>query len=433
MDSGKKRLSIGRETAAALLLSVLALGAGTLVELGRQSGLPAWQSIWAEDGSIFLADAIAKPFPDVLWHPYAGYMLLIPRMAAELVALLPLEDAAWMTAVVASSLVAAVALFVYHASAVVLCHKASRVALAAIVLLLPTAGFEATANLANSHWYLVFACFWALVDTRRTSGALTARALFAAAAPLSNPLAALLIPLVFTPSALRASRREVIPRGAFLIGVCLQGLVVLRASHDTAANPFSPWDLAEILGGRVAGAFLVGDRFVELVGRSLGTTFTVGSVLIIAMLLYVVIRSVDGFRQRFVLLAGCYSAVFLVVPLVVRGSTGYWPVANGALVGSRYFILPVIFLFVALVVYFDALLLDPTSTRRTTVLTAVALWCGAVLVVNYSIPNPRSDGPDWRTSLQSARHACERGQSSYVNAPIAPSGWSVRVSCHRTS
>jgi hypothetical protein len=433
VDSGRKRLSVRREGAAALFLLLLALGAGTLVELGRQSGIPAWQSIWAEDGEIFLSDAIAKPFPDVVWHPYAGYMLVVPRLAAEIVALPPLEDAAWMNAIVASSLVAAVALFVYHASAVVLGHKASRAALAAIVLLLPTAGFEATANLANTHWYLVFACFWALVDTRRTPRALAARTLFAAAAPLSNPLAALLIPLVFTPSPLRASRRELVPRGAFLVGVCLQVLVVLRASDTTPTNPFRPSDLPEVIGGRVAGAFLVGDRLLDLAGRSLGTMFTATSVLITATLFYVVIRSSDRLRRRFALLAGGYSAVFLFVPLAVRGSTGYWPIVDGALAGSRYFVLPVLFLFVALVVYVDALLLSPPSVRRTTLLTAIALWCGTVLLVNYSIPNPRSDGPDWQTSLLRARRACERGKLRYTNVPIAPAGWSVHVSCHRVT
>ena len=214
---------------------------------------------------------------------------------------------------------------------------------------------------------------------------------------MSNPLAALLIPLVFTRPR-RVLLGEILFREARSWFVRLV-LVVLRASDATPTNPFRLSDLPDIIGGRVAGAFLVGDRLVDLAGRSLGTMFTATSVLITATLFYVVIRSRDRLRRRFTLLACGYSAVFLVVPLVVRGSTGYWPVVNGALAGSRYFVLPVLFLFMALAVYVDALLLSPPSVRRTTLLTAIALWCGKVLLVNYSIPNPRSDGPDWQTSL----------------------------------
>ena len=32
----------------------------TFLELGRQSGVPSWHSLWAEDGTIFLSDALNK-------------------------------------------------------------------------------------------------------------------------------------------------------------------------------------------------------------------------------------------------------------------------------------------------------------------------------------------------------------------------------------
>jgi hypothetical protein len=351
-------------------------------------------------------------------------------MAAEVVALFPLEDAAWVTATVASALVAAVALFVFQASGLVLDHRASRLALATIVLLLPAGGFEATATLANVHWFLVFACFWALVDRRQTAGALTARACFAAAAPMSNPMAALLVPLAVVPFP-RSQKREYIPRVAFLLGTCLQFLVVVGAPDDTPMTPVSAVDLPDIVGGRVAGAFLVGDRLIDLAGRSLGTVFPIGSFLVVSVLFLLVIRSLGSFRRRFALLAGCYSAIFTIIPLVVRGGGGYWPIIDGVLAGSRYFILPTLFLFVVLVVYVDRLIVGPSSNRRTILLTTVGLWCATVLLVSYSFPNPRSEGPDWRTSLLRARRVCERGQSSYTNVRVAPDGWSVRVSCQR--
>ena len=95
---------------------MLVLVVGTAVEVGRQSGTPAWRTIWAEDGQIFLADAETDGFVSTLLDPYAGYMLLVPRLAIAVVALFPLDDAAWLIAVLASAIVASIALFVYAAS-----------------------------------------------------------------------------------------------------------------------------------------------------------------------------------------------------------------------------------------------------------------------------------------------------------------------------
>jgi hypothetical protein len=413
---------------AAALPSV-ALVAATIVELGRQSGLPAWQTMWAEDGTIFLADAVADPFPSTLWQPYAGYMLIVPRLAAEIMAAFPLEDAAWIDAVLASGLVASVAIFVYFASSTTYNHRASRVALATMIVLVPVAGFEATANLANVHWYLVFACYWALVYSKTSLGSLAARTAFAFAAPMSNPLAALFAPVALLNANRRMPARELIPRLAFFIGVTLQAIVVLNASDETPSTPFDPRDLPEIFGGRVAGSFFIGDRFLHFASQTLGSTFIAGSFVGLAILAMFVVRALDGRQLRFAFLTVTYAVIFLVVPLVVRGSAGYWPLSQGALNGSRYFILPVLFLFVGFFLYVDVILVGHQSGRRTTFLTIVLLWIITVVLLNYSFSNPRSIGPDWRSSLYEARIACTHGLVGHIDVPISPPGWSVRLPC----
>ena len=47
------------------------------VALLRQSGLPATRTIWAEDGSIFYADAVRLSFWKTLLRPYSGYGQLV--------------------------------------------------------------------------------------------------------------------------------------------------------------------------------------------------------------------------------------------------------------------------------------------------------------------------------------------------------------------
>jgi hypothetical protein len=65
--------------AAVVPLAVL-LGAGVLLE--RQAGDPPWHTLWAEDGRVFLPDALAHPLSSLV-TPYAGYLQLVPRLIAD--------------------------------------------------------------------------------------------------------------------------------------------------------------------------------------------------------------------------------------------------------------------------------------------------------------------------------------------------------------
>ncbi len=80
-----------------LLAAVVPLG--VLVMLVRVAGpVPAWDSIYAEDLSIFLVQALQHPWP--LLVPYAGYLQLVPRLIAQFVFYLPLRDAAAAFAII---------------------------------------------------------------------------------------------------------------------------------------------------------------------------------------------------------------------------------------------------------------------------------------------------------------------------------------------
>ncbi len=417
-------------------LGVMALASTTAVLLGRQSGVPAWHSVWAEDGEIFLADALNEPLVPTIFQPYNGYMLLFPRVAAEIVTLAPLTDAAWLIAVIASFAVGSVAVFVFHASSVALSHQASRAALAAGVVLLPSAGFETTANLANLHWYLIFGCFWALLVHRSSPGILAARTVLAFLAPLSNPIAAFLTPLLFLGRSGRPYRLEQLPKLAFLVGLATQLVVVVQAPNDSSdgiTSPFSPLDLPQIFAVRVAGSFLIGDRFVGLAASNLGVAFELGAILLLGLILGWAVRGLDRARRKIALLALCAAFTSYIVPLATRGTSEIWPAADApGLGGSRYFILPILFLLVVLLIGVDARLSAPPSQSRTILVSAAALWLVSLAFLNYSIANPRSPGPNWRTSLAEARQVCRTGPSAFVNVPIAPGGpWSVTIPCRR--
>ena len=62
--------------------SVIALAAGAVVLLLRIAGPSPLTTIWAEDRTVFLVQALASPRH--LFASYAGYLQLLPRLIAQL-------------------------------------------------------------------------------------------------------------------------------------------------------------------------------------------------------------------------------------------------------------------------------------------------------------------------------------------------------------
>ena len=210
-------------------LSVIALAAGAVVLLLRIAGRSPVTTIWAEDRTVFLVQALAGPRH--LLGSYAGYLELLPRLIAQLVALLPLPDAAAAFAISGAAIASAVALFVFHASAGHVHSAWLRGLLAAAVLLLPVAPLEIADSGVNTPWYLLFALFWAALWRPRTRGGMALAALVAFLAGASTPLALALAPLlILRIAALRRVREHAVTAG-LAAGLLLQ-LPVIHAAHN---------------------------------------------------------------------------------------------------------------------------------------------------------------------------------------------------------
>src|SRR6202021_4096934 len=179
---------------------------GGLVMLVRRAGpVPAWDSIYAEDLSIFLVQALQHP-----WHllvPAAGYLQLVTRLIAQFAAYLPLRDAAAGFAISGALVTTGCALFIFHASAGHVRSAVLRFVLALAVVLLPVAQLEIADSTVNSPWYLLFALFWAVLWRPRTragmAGAAAVGFLTAATTTMSVIVAPLLLARVIALPRLR--------------------------------------------------------------------------------------------------------------------------------------------------------------------------------------------------------------------------------------
>jgi hypothetical protein len=116
-------------------LGALAVTFAVLISVLRY-GINAVDTIWAEDGAVFLTDAANLSFADTVLTPYAGYRHVLPRLAAGFVLLFPVAWLAMAVSVTAAAVNAGLGLVVYHASGA-LRTPILRAAVAAVAVVVP--------------------------------------------------------------------------------------------------------------------------------------------------------------------------------------------------------------------------------------------------------------------------------------------------------
>ncbi|MCY1077930.1 hypothetical protein [Archangium lansingense] len=127
--------------------------------------------LWAEDGSLFLREALERGAAPIL-EPYAGYLHVLPRILAVLFAQLPLEFfAVTVTTFTLVAYAAMAALFSRRCHRGLVPHDAARILTSAALCFAPGM-WEVTGNLANLHSIAFYAAaFIALQDLDRPLGA----------------------------------------------------------------------------------------------------------------------------------------------------------------------------------------------------------------------------------------------------------------------
>ena len=91
-----------------------------------------------------------------------------------------------------------------------------------MVLLLPVVGVDSLANVTNSIWPLLFACFFALLWRPRSLTAAVGAAILALVAALTNIGVVFLLPLWLMRLIAARDRRDLIIVAAFAIGLAMQ-------------------------------------------------------------------------------------------------------------------------------------------------------------------------------------------------------------------
>jgi hypothetical protein len=401
---------------AARAFGAVLLALAVVLPLLRQQGARSWNTIWGEDGWLYLQQAHDHGLSVVL-RGYAGYLQLLPRLLVLPALHLALDQYARYDAIAAACVGAALAWFVYRATSGWIDSRWVRLALASQVVLLPALGYENTGNLTNTIWILFAVAPWALVASSERTPAVVARCIVAFLAATATALTAIFLPLALAVAFVRRRTRSWIVTGAFLGGLVLQFAVV---SHTRDTRPHTTVRqlsaLPQIVGIRVFGQMLVGDHGIRALWDHRGALAVVAPLLVLAILL----AFLPGITRRQQALAATFAAFAIpsfVVPtwgrgtnqveLVLSAHSIFGPAAAGHFdpMASRYSVAPVMLLASA-----AAVVLGARRAARPRLAAglqgAFVAWVLVVTVANFSVVNPRSWGPTWAQSVAAARHGC---------------------------
>jgi hypothetical protein len=408
-----------------LALAWAAVATGTAVSLYRQPGLGALDTVWAEDGTIFLNQAVLDGPVMPIATPYAGYYNLGPRVIGGAISFAPAGYAAALLATAAAACTAAAAVLVYVASAAHLRSGLSRFLVAIIAIVVPVAQGEVPNSISNLQWVGLYVLFWVLVWTPRTwigRAVAVGVVLFVAG---SSMIAVALVPLAL----LRAVRRPTAgskrrDRYGFLLltvlACCLAlqflGLFSSASSRHLALHPMQ--GVPVYAWGVVPGA-IFGRRSL---GNPVYDEWSVETALAWVAVAVAIAAAIAGWSRPKWALAGvafgCSVGLF-VVPAGLSGFPG------------RYWAAPAMLVVTAVVG-----LLDPTGPqtqmRYRAPMFAFAVLLTVTCIANLRIDNSRAHGPSWRGALAVAREKCRSPAARVVALQVAPARtrrWVLHVPC----
>ena len=151
--------------------------------------------LWAEDGSVFLRQAIDSGVVRPFGHAYGGYYLFLPRVIGAIASSVPLRDAAVTTWVCVAAVVGWCAATIYAESEGLLTSFPSRAVLALSIVLLPALGLEAIASSSDLQYTLLFASLVALTGMSADRWSMVNRVAMVTVTALTTPLALFLAPV----------------------------------------------------------------------------------------------------------------------------------------------------------------------------------------------------------------------------------------------
>lgn len=420
-------LRLSRLEGAFAILAFLVL-AGAL-QLLRLDPAESVDTLWAEDGPVFLGGAMGLGLWDALTTPYAGYLVVAQRLIGEAGNLVPLPDAAMVMAVTAALTVGLTGIVVWFASAAHIRSQLLRGLLVVLTVLSPVAGVEAVVSGTNVAWYMTFGAFWLLLWRPRATWSACLGGVFILLTGLSSPALFFFAPLAALRAIAIRDRRDAAIVGGFGLALAIQLPVMLQSDQPPAEKEWLA-EIGTVLLQRVVDGSVLGLELGSAVWKSWGWPFLIGLTALVALYLAALAyRARSG--RLLALIALATSAAMFVASVYQRGITLtlLWPEGTYNFLGTRYAMVPCLLFVSAALVLLDHKVESSRAWRGVAVAMAAVLLLG--LVSSFRIGE--RTGPAWRDSLERTAAECESKGGLEALVHVSPQGMTMRVPCEQLS
>lgn len=419
-----------------LMQMLLAVGATVLGALLAFARLPdkAQGTIWAEDGGIFLRDALSGSGWLGLFSPYEGYLHFIPRLGTNAVAaFVPVEYFAVALNLLSCFVVSLVALLIFYLSKPFTDSVVIRLCWASVAILAAPGPLETLANFANVHWYLLWLTPWLLLKPaqNRSEGLL----LFGVsiAVSLTEIISLLFLPLFLYKLLDKAYWPA---RCGLLLGLIFQ--VATTLSFPRSPSSGYPMNFLSVFEGwflNSSSALVYGDSISIIRNmQAFGPLPIVFAATPFMALFFFVLGKGNSLHRLLAVVMltasfGTWAATQVANPQPFFDYASFDQAKWETFFLSRYSTVPSMFLL-ALVPLAAAV---AVSTRPT--VSAAILGAFLMLQLVFFFPSgvARAEGPVWKEGIDVAREACKATSGlEYSRVPIAPRGWfadNVEIPC----
>ncbi len=424
-------LGLGRGEAAIIVVALLVIAA--ILDLLRLGWSDSLNTVWAEDGPIYLQAALTEGFFHAIFAPYAGYLVVVPHLIAEVATLVPLRYAPAAISILSALLAALSGFAVWVAGAGHIRDRYLRGALALATVFAATAGQETLVSAAYAPWYMLIGSFWLLFWRPRTLAGALAGGLFLLATGISTPGVWFFLPV----AALRAlsvrDARDGVLLGGYGLGAVVQIPVVLGQEQGAPLWSSHIWTAYV---QRVLDAGVFGQRLGGNLWEQWGWAFLITlCVAVVAGLVVGIVRSRPSARW-FAALAIPISTVMFFVSVYQRtvGPSIFWSPGTSGGTASRYVMVPALLLLSAGVVLLDGAL-RRRSGRGSTLAVAGAVGVLMLAVVtSFDMSSPDHRGaPPWDDALRSAAVKCLAKHEEIAGIATAPAPFGVQIPCEQVS
>jgi hypothetical protein len=432
-DTPRGRASLGRLELATLVAALLALA--VILQLARLGWSTSFNSLWAEDGSVYMQKALTHGFWHAVTTTYATYLVVVPRLIAEAASLAPLREVPAVVSILSAGVVGLSGLAVWQASAAHIRNPYLRGMLAALTVLSPVAGLEAITSAAYVPWYMLFATFWLLIWHPATTRGTVFASAFVLLTGLSTPGVLFFAPLVALRAVAARDRRDGAILASFGVGAAVQ-IPVLAFNQEQAVEPAWTHDiwttyLQRVIDGAPLGLRLGGNAWEHL-----------GWPLLIVLVLAGIVGLLAGFRRSgagarwIAAIAILTSLTMFVITLYERAAAEQmvWP--EGIYLtdkGNRYAIVPALLLVSAALVLIDsASRRRPAPGRFAWASAATVALLAVALVTSFPARNFALRGdPPWDAALEEAAKECTTEGVPEIAIQTSPPGWGIWLPCDR--